>query len=136
MRSKEKIGQAILQLFKSCMVILFLFLYFLGSSDIISLHKFSHQYREAELHSVQNERDPCHVTVYHQQRDGGCGHTSHFVKGDKCSICDIQFHSNPIEEVSVIVLPLTFNIASAPNSLTQLIERVNDQFAGRAPPIS
>lgn len=136
MRSRKKIGQAIFQLLKSCMVILFLFLYFLESSDIKSLHKFSHEYGEAELHSVQHEREPCHVAVYHKQRGGGCSHASHFVKEDKCSLCYIRFHSNPIEEVSVIVLPLTFNIAPAPHSLALSIERVKDQFAGRAPPIS
>jgi len=118
------------------MLLLLLLLYVLGSSNLELVHQLSHPYEAAELHSVQHESDPCHVAVYHQKRDGGCGHTSHFVKEDKCSLCDIQFHSNTIVEVGVIVLPFTFNIICTPNSSAIFIEGVNDQFAGRAPPVS
>ncbi len=116
------------------MVISLLFLYFLGSSRIESLHKLFH--KEEVAHSSLDESDPCHITLYHQQRDGGCDHTSHFVKEDKCSLCDIQFNSNPIEEVSYIVLPITFSIVSEPSSLTIFIEEVKYKFTGRGPPIS
>lgn len=111
-----------------------LFLYFLGSSGIESIHKFFHE--EVVLHTAEDESDPCHLTLYHQQRDGSCDHTSHFVEKEKCSLCGIQFHYNPIAEVSAIGLPISFNLVSAPLLLKLIIEEVDYQFTGRAPPVS
>lgn len=132
MRSSSKFGQNIFQLLKSSMVIFLLFLYFLGSSGIEFPHKFFH---EDVLHTAQDESDPCHLTLYHQQRDGGCEHTSHFVEEGTCALCDIQFQSIQIVEGSAIVLPITFNLISAPLFLKLYIEEVDYQFTGRAPPV-
>jgi len=134
MGSGRKIKQNFFKLLKCSIVISLLFLYFLGSSRIESLHKFFHE--DVVLHTAQDESDPCHLRLYHQQIDGGCDHTSHFVAEEKCSLCDIQFHSNPIVEVSVIVPPITFNLVSAPLFVKLYIEEVDYQFTGRAPPVS
>lgn len=134
MGSGRIVGQNILKLLKGSFVISLLLLYFLGSSRIESFHKFFHE--DVVLHTAQDESDPCHLTLYHQQRDGGCDHTSHFVEEEKCSFCDIQFYSNPIVAGSVIALPIAFNLVSAPLWITQYIEAVDYQFIGRAPPVS
>jgi hypothetical protein len=118
------------------MSLLLLLLYVLGSSNLELVHQFSHPYDAAELHSVQQENDPCHIAVYHHLRDGGCSHTSHYVKENKCSLCDIQFHSNTFDEVGAIKLQLTFTKVCTPNSFVISMEGVNYQFKGRAPPLS
>jgi len=126
--------QDIFRLLKYSLVISLLLLYFIGSSRIESFHKLFHE--NESVHSAQVERDPCHIKVFHQQKDGGCDHTSHYVKEDKCALCDIQFHSNTLAEVEIIVLPFTFNTVCTPNSSAISIEGVSYQFEGRAPPVS
>jgi hypothetical protein len=134
MRSGRKVGRNIFKLLKGSIVISLLFLYFLGSSKIESLHKFFHE--DVVLHTAQDESDPCHLTLYHPQRDQGCDHTSHFVQDEKCSLCDIQFHSNPIAVVGAIEQQITFNIVATPLFIKLHIEEVDYQFTGRAPPVS
>jgi len=133
MESGRKIGQYIFQLLKISLMISLVFLYFIGSSRIESIHKIFH--KDVVLHTATDESDPCHLTLYHQQRDGGCEHTSHFVEKERCSLCGIQFHSNPIAEVSAIGLPISFNLVSTPLFLKLIIEEVDYQFTGRAPPV-
>jgi hypothetical protein len=136
MASKRKIVRVTYQLAKSWAVILLLFLYVLGSSNIESFHSLFHKYETTVLHTEQNEADPCHIALYHQKRDGGCHHDSHLVKEDKCSLCHVQLHNAQIAEVSAITLPVTFCVVSSSNSFELYIEGINFQSAGRAPPLS
>ncbi len=117
-------------------VLSILFLNILGSYHIESFHSLFLEHEVTELHKLKNESDPCHITLYHQLDNGGCNHDSHFVKENKCPLCDIQFHSDPITEVRSIVLSPIFGIVSIPFSIKLSIVRVNFQFAGRAPPVS
>lgn len=132
MRSGKRIGQYIFRLLKCSLVISLLLLYFLGSSRI-EFHNFFHA--NESVHSAQDEHDPCHIKVFHKQRDGGCDHTSHFVKEIKCALCDLQSSSNSIAEVRTIELPHTFCVVSLSDSIKQALKGAAYQFAGRAPPV-
>lgn len=136
MTSKKTIVRSTFQLAKSCTVILLLFLYVLGASNIESFHSLFHEQEATVLHSEQNDANPCHITLYHQDRDGGCHHDSHLVKEDKCSFCHVQLHNAQIAEVSAIILPVTFCVVSSSNSFDLHVEGINFRSAGRAPPVS
>ncbi len=73
----------------------FLCLYFLASLQISSIHNLlsHHTVAEADLHSADQEEDPCHIKLYHKERAGDCDHTEHFSELHKCSLCDSQTHN-------------------------------------------
>lgn len=136
MASKGKIVRATCQLAKGWAVISLLFLYVLGSSNIESFHSLFHEHEATVLHTEQNEADPCHIALYHQERDGGCHHDSHLIKEDNCSLCHAQLHNAQIAEVSSVTLPVTFCVVSSSNSFELHVEGVDFQSVGRAPPVS
>lgn len=89
MTVKKTIKRAFFSLLQPGSMALLILLYFLGSIQIESLHSFSHQQEYAEVHSVENEADPCHIRVYHNAGEG-CDHPSHVTGDSRCSFCDNQ----------------------------------------------
>ncbi len=136
MASKRKIARTVLTLLKGWAVISLLFLYLLGSFNVESFHSLFHQHEATVLHTEQNEADHCHITLYHQERDGGCNHDSHLVNEEKCSICDVQLNNNQLAEISTITFQRTFCVVSSSNSFERYIEGIDFQSPGRAPPVS
>ncbi len=38
----------------------------------------------------ENEKDPCHLAIYHPGSEGSCNHKYHFTKDPgKCPLCDV-----------------------------------------------
>src|SRR5687768_3884616 len=93
MFTSRKIRKTGYKLLRTCSVLALLFLYILGSVEIESLHSFSHEQEFSQLHSSENEANPCHISVYHEQGSQGCEHLTHITKSDKCSLCDSQLHN-------------------------------------------
>lgn len=112
-----------------------LFLYLLANLQLEGLHESLHHYNH-ELHSVSNEADPCHVTVYHSERQGGCEHDSHFTKDTHCPICDSQVqHSVQItitKEVEATFNSPVEHSETVPSSVTESFIAL---AKGRAPPV-
>jgi hypothetical protein len=135
MPATSKIARTLKKPLKACSVILLLFLYLLGSAGIESLHNFLHEQERSALHVVENERDPCHVTIYHDEGNAGCDHASHIVKEDTCSLCDSQLHN------AHIILSGVFSVGSvfattAPLHITYVcVDGVYSNSSGRAPPV-
>ncbi len=136
MASKRKIVRNFLQHTACWGNVLLLFLYVVGTSNIGSLHTFFHEHEVADLHSEQNEVDPCHIALYHQDRPGGCEHDMHLEEVNTCSLCDVQFHSVQISENFVLVLPKTFFVQSTCDVFDFIHQQESFQFSGRAPPRS
>lgn len=135
MNSKRKREWATSQLTKGWAVIALLFLYLLGSANVESCHSFFHRHEASVIHTEQNETDPCHITLYHQERDGGCHHDSHFVNEEKCSLCHVQLYNAQVEEVGAITLLDTFCVVSFSDCLELYIAVINFESPGRAPPV-
>ena len=116
-------------------VIACILLYIIGSVEIESIHGLSHESDHAEIHTIESESDPCHVSLYHQERSGACDHEAHISKNNTCSFCDAQLHQSH--------LFLSLNGDLAPLTITDTTsECVQDLFSetlpclrGRAPPI-
>lgn len=92
----RKIAKATNGFLKTCYVILLLFPYLLASSNINSFHDLVHTHPTSELHATVDESDPCHISVYHQGRWGGCDHDTHLINEDKCSLCDSELTSTHV----------------------------------------
>jgi hypothetical protein len=73
--------------------VLLLLLYMVGNIQPEVLHSLSHNHGQAELHTVQAEKDPCHRSLYHAAREKGCEHTAHFTASKKCAACHLISHA-------------------------------------------
>ena len=116
-------------------VIACLFLYFVGSVEVESLHEISHDNDQTEVHTVEAEADPCHITVYHRERSGSCEHPTHVSKSSKCSFCDIQLHSSHLVFCFEIELSQLTLSSFTSHSEQDLVSEPLPYLKGRAPPI-
>lgn len=122
--------------FQTTLGVILLFLYVLGSNQTQSIHGLFHIQENAELHSPKNEKDPCHLVIYHHLKESGCHHNTHLVSLRKCPLCDLSFHSEHIPVLrAVIIAPPAENVfieAFIPLSPTVLpVHRPS-----RAPPVA
>ena len=68
--------------------ILLLLLYLTGNVQVESFHEIFHSFEKA-LHSHEEEKDPCHRAIYHDEKEKGCEHKTHFTPIKKCPLCHV-----------------------------------------------
>lgn len=73
-------------------------LYLAGISGVARLHRLSHTH-EVVSHTGEQEKDPCHRALYHQDLDHGCHHETHLTVSDSCDVCDLILHAEYIYSV-------------------------------------
>lgn len=74
-----------------------LLIYFSGTSHLEVLHSFYHNHDQRVKHSEEQEKNPCHRSIYHFDFDElakNCGHNAHLVVADKCTLCDHNVHQD------------------------------------------
>lgn len=81
--------------FKATFALLFLLSYLIGNTQF-ELHRFNHADENALLHSANQEKDPCHLTLYHHATKNGCEHKTHISENHKCTLCDLSSHSHQV----------------------------------------
>jgi hypothetical protein len=69
-------------------VMLLVIIYALGALRPESLHRLFHSHQNIEQHFAENEKDPCHRSIYHGGVTG-CKHKAHVLQTSKCNYCDI-----------------------------------------------
>lgn len=74
-------------------IVLLLLFYVIGVLQVESFHSLFHAHDKAELHSVNEEKDPCHRTVYHGEKEQSCEHKTHLKKSDTCASCAVCISS-------------------------------------------
>lgn len=64
--------------------------YFTGASQLNRVHSLFHSHNDIVVaHSHEEEEDPCHRLIYHNDNTGGCHHDAHIVTNEKCATCDL-----------------------------------------------
>lgn len=86
----------------SMLNLLFVVLYILSSSGAGMFHSISHETRHEVSHGSEDEKDPCHRSIYHSGSHGGCSHGSHFIASDKCPMCDVVFHGDQLPGPDIV----------------------------------
>lgn len=107
--------------------------YLLGSLSFESLHKLVADHPVIE-HTQEHEQDPCHITLFHDERAGGCEHTTHVAEADNCTLCD---HSLPVLLAllpEVLATPVCITDVAETKIITNSKEGVTHYTSGRAPP--
>ena len=98
---------------QACWVLL-LALYAAAALKVDSIHELLHAREFAELHSVEQESNPCHKSVYHQEAEKGCEHKSHITENTKCPLCEynssadelLTSHHSDSDETPTASLPV------------------------------
>ncbi len=68
---------------------LLLTIYCLGSIEFEGIHEALH----AKEHTETAEKNPCHRSIYHQDKNA-CKHTTHVSEVKTCLLCHLIFHSD------------------------------------------
>jgi hypothetical protein len=74
------------------LTLLLLLMYITGTSQLELVHSLAHDHVSLISHSQEQEEDPCHRLIYHNDVENGCGHDSHLIVTDKCHMCDLTLH--------------------------------------------
>lgn len=121
---------------KNALVFTTLLVYLMGSISFESLHKLFVNHSHTQAHTPQQEENPCHIALFHQERAGGCEHPTHFIEIDNCTLCD---HSLPVLAalLSESVADSFHSFQSYSFALTPLTKAgITLYVAGRAPPLA
>jgi len=112
---KVKWDKKLWERFKTFAGLLLLLLYFTANVQVESFHRVFHSLEKA-LHSLEQEKDPCHRAIYHEVKNEGCDHKTHVTAIKKCSLCHIVPFSDQhavIRQCSKsTVLPTSFEVVS------------------------
>ncbi|MFM8743358.1 MAG: hypothetical protein ACKODM_08555 [Cytophagales bacterium] len=115
--------------------VVLLFLYGVGSFPGDSFHAIVHPKEVAALHSLENEHDACHQSLFHADAKKGCEHKTHLMSGSKCAFAQIGHQPSHIA-----VHPQQMHaFAIAPSPSAPIEVDFVSAFAGllscRAPPL-
>lgn len=131
---RRKIAMSFKSLLKAYGAVLFLFLYLIGSSRIESFHELVVPHDPPELHAAEQESDPCHRNIYHQESTNDCEHATHIVDNHKCPLSDSQVHSAQILETSLVAVSVYFSLTTSRPTRSSEAEGFYSYSSGRAPP--
>ncbi len=109
--------------------------YFAGALQLSRVHSLLHSHDAVVTHSHEQEEDPCHRFIYHNDNTGGCHHDSHIVANEKCATCDLAF------QTGVATLPVSASLEPAIHSneflsvITSFVNLALSLSSSRAPPM-
>jgi hypothetical protein len=75
---------------------LLLAVYATGAIGIDLFHHSLHDHSDKALHTEEAEKDPCHLSIYHLDKEDGCDHKTHLTKAEKCKYSHVVFQSNQL----------------------------------------
>jgi hypothetical protein len=114
---------------------LLLVLYVIGNVQVESIHQVFHSVDKA-LHSLEQEKDPCHRAIYHEVKNEGCDHKTHVTAIKRCPLCHVvpfnDQHASAGEDVTASGYSVSYQSVLHPLSLPDPLYNLS----ARAPPFS
>ena len=114
--------------------VVLLFLYGVGSFPGESFHAIVHPNEVAALHSVENENDACHQSLFHADANKGCEHKTHLVNGSKCAFTQIGHQSSHVVENPPHVYDFVPVVPKLETTDIYFVSAFAGFFSSRAPP--
>jgi hypothetical protein len=115
-------------------VVLLATAYIIGNSPGEALHKLFHN-QETVVHTVDQEKDSCHRTIYHQEKEDGCKHKSHISKVDKCTLCHALSHIDQIAISDSTCEFISTDVDIASRIIPHHFSFAGTNLPARAPPL-
>jgi hypothetical protein len=121
-----------MRIFSALMLLL---VYLTGNVQVESFHKVFHTFEQA-LHSSDDEKDPCHRSIYHDSRQKGCDHKTHVTAVKKCPFCHIVSLND-----KHIAVNHSFETLFSPSDFKEFLflipaTEISGNLSARAPPVS
>lgn len=110
--------------------------YFMGTLPAEVWHDIVHAHEQAPLHTVIQEKDPCHRSIYHHDKASGCQHKTHLTGNKKCCFSVVTI--NTAQLISSYNVP-TVSHADSTQPIAQchlLVDTILLNRSSRAPPVS
>jgi hypothetical protein len=118
-----------------CGVFLLLF-YFIGNNQVNTFHNLYHDHSNLVTHTADQEKDPCHLSVYHYDGSNGCSHKEHLSVNEKCDLCQPFIH---VDELITFDSPgkrIKLNLFCKSKEIPQALADVYIHLPSRAPPLA
>lgn len=115
--------------------VVLLFLYGVGSFPGESFHAIVHPKEVSALHSVENENDACHQSLFHADANKGCEHKTHLVNGSKCAFTQIGHQSLHVVENPPHVYDFVPVVPKLETTDIYFVSAFAGFFSSRAPPV-
>jgi hypothetical protein len=132
----KKIVKTYLNIAKGLAVVLLAAVYIIGNSPGEALHKLFHNQELTVVHTVDQEKDSCHRTIYHQEKEQGCKHKSHISKVDKCNLCHALSHIDQIAISDSTCEFISNDVEIAGKIISHRLSLADTNLPARAPPIA
>jgi hypothetical protein len=114
-------------------VVLLAAVYIIGNSPDEALHKLFHN-QETVVHTVAQEKDSCHRTIYHHEKEAGCKHKSHLSQVDTCSLCHALSHIDQIAISDSTCEFISTDLEITGKLISHHLSLVEANLPARAPP--
>lgn len=94
MFTKANWNRTVSESFKALSAILLIAFYFIGNTQVEVFHEFLHHHDSIVVHTFEAEKDPCHRSLFHRDKNDGCEHKTHLTTAYKCKLCSFFCHSD------------------------------------------
>lgn len=121
---------------RSVIAVWLLVIYAAGTISVDLLHHVVHDDTHSESHSEVAEQDPCHTTLFHNNKTTGCDHKTHVTAPPKCKYSHVVFKSL---QVIVITSPAKEVLSGSPVQFVYrffVIESTRHTQPLRGPPVA
>jgi hypothetical protein len=119
--------------FQSWIAAFLLSLYIAGTIASDLVHQVVHEHQHEALHTAEQEKDPCHRSLYHHDTNG-CDHQAHVSKIEKCKHCHILFHTDQLTFDSTAYKINVHGVAVLTRLIAPILSDIDWQQFLRGPP--
>lgn len=98
------------------------------------IHHLSHTQKVQDLHSIENEKNPCHRSVYHHEKKS-CEHKAHLTKSDTCSECQFSIDHNKYLDTQQLAATIVHYNSFEVIAIAFFIADFSIHRSDRAPPV-
>lgn len=120
---------------KSLAVILLLLSYLVGTSSVEVFHQLFHNHERLTTHSPEQEKDPCHRSIFHHEKKGSCNHEAHILKIEKCPLFHPVTHNDHLVISSIACATIPSGSSTIAPLIVVELAASNDNLPSRAPPL-
>lgn len=114
--------------------ILLLTLFVAGNTSFGIFHQFFHGQETAVTHSPEQEKDPCHLAIYHFETESLCEHPSHLSGSEKCDQCHFLSCTDQITVRNVSGECVKIQDMINERFIAVHLKSISLQLSSRAPP--
>jgi hypothetical protein len=115
-------------------VVLLAAAYIIGNSPDEALHKLFHNQEAVVVHTIDQEKNSCHRSIYHQEKEDGCQHKSHISKVDACSLCHALSHIDQIAISDSTCEFISTGVEITGKLISHHLSLIETNLPARAPP--